>query len=166
MTEQNRFKIDKLNLDTFGTTGDREKVNMDVSVSLSKLADIITDPTTEHATITAVVRGGDNSINLCQITLDHRDTEISNQNADYYSWQHALPEAALNFYDEISTAIGVYCDDESEPEDNFETSRISIGDPSSGFILTNQPTTNLNQALFANVEQDIDIEEQEGEDDD
>lgn len=145
---------------------DRSDVEKAVELAMRDLQDRILDPTTEAVVLTAVIRGGDDSVTVADLCLDHRQNENNDSRMNYMtaSWKHQVPESVFKVYDELASGLGIYVNDLGEPDDNFETTGIALGDPSNELIFTTASSAPAN--VFANddeANEGVDSEEEDAE---
>lgn len=140
---------------------DKMPVETEVMLALTDLKHRIIDPTTESVILTAIIRGGDDTITVTDLCVDHRPDEESDSRMNYQvaSWKHQVPESVKDVYDELSQNLGLYINNLTEPEDTFETTGIAVGDPSNEILFTTTSQAVPN-ALFAGTdaeeEEDVD----------
>lgn len=141
MKEIPKYNINTVNLReiTHEETGDN--LRRHAAESMDALAELITDPTTAAANITAVVRGVDDTITVKNIYIDHTANEGETSgviNDTTATWTHQIPESVLKVYDDMSASIGLIfantTDQDSEDEDEEFT--VTIGETSDEIILT------------------------------
>lgn len=159
MTEKT-YKLDEpMVVRTKNLESRRTDIERSVALALEDLKNRIIDPTTESVVLTAVIKGGDDSVSVADLCLDHKPTSEQDSRMNYTvaSWKHQVPESVAVVYDELAQNLGMYIDDLSEPDDNYETTGVAVGDPSNQLVFStgSQPTSNL----FADVEEGTDLEE-------
>lgn len=141
---------------------DKMPVETEVMMALQDLKHRIIDPTTESVILTAVIRGGDDTITVTDLCVDHRPDEESDSRMNYQvaSWKHQVPESVKEVYDALTENLGLYINDLTEPEDTFETTGIAIGDPSNEIIFKtiSQAVPNI---LFTEVDEEEDTDNEE-----
>ncbi len=109
--------------------------------ALTDLTEIITDPTTVSVNLTATILGGDNSISVENIILNHNQDPTTNSSqftSKSVSWKHTVPQTIRNLYDDLAGNLGLYVTAEDGPMDNIAITGIAIGDPSLETLLKSQ----------------------------
>ncbi len=114
--------------------------------ALSDLTETITDPTTVSVNLTATILGGDNTISIENIIVDHNQdlaTDSSLITSSSVSWKHTVPQTIRTLYDDLASNLNLYVTAEDGPVDNIAITGIAIGDPSLETLLKsqNQPSS-------------------------
>lgn len=110
--------------------------------ALSDLNEIIMDPTTMSVTLTAAILGGDNTIAIENIILNHgKDTftpTTSVFSRHSVSWKHTVPKAVEELFADLANNLTLYVTAEDSPIDTMAVTGIAIGDPSLETLLKTQ----------------------------
>jgi len=112
--------------------------------ALTDLTETITDPTTVSVNLTATILGGDNTISIENIILNHNPVtaiNCSGFNSTSVSWKHTVPQTIRNLYDDLASNLSLYVTAEDGPTDSVAVTGIAIGDPSLETLLKSQNHT-------------------------
>lgn len=109
--------------------------------ALLDLTETITDPTTVSVNLTATILGGDNTISVENISVNHNQDLSTNSSlitSSSVSWKHTVPQTIRNLYDDLASNLSLYVTGEDGPVDSIAITGIAIGDPSLETLLKSQ----------------------------
>ncbi len=125
--------------------------------ALSDLTETITDPTTVSVNLTATILGGDNTISIENIIVDHNQDlamDSSLLTSSSVSWKHTVPQTIRTLYDDLASNLNLYVTAEDGPVDSIAITGIAIGDPSLETLLKSQNQSSSSSIVDLYIDDD------------
>lgn len=142
MFEDQTYNVSNVVVKAKEREGDRATMLDLTRKALTDLTELIMDPTTQSVTLTAAVLGGDDTIAIENIILNHGKDTFSPTTSVFsrhtVSWKHTVPRAVEELFSELANNLTLYITAEDGPIDSVAITGIAIGDPSLETLLKSQ----------------------------
>ncbi len=152
MVDNKTYKVSDIKFRTRTSENDQAQVDNNLDAALLDIQNRIKDPSVLGVSLTAVIKGGDDVIDIAELSLKRNDDISEPSRLDYTvaSWHHRVPESVNEVYDTLAGNLGMYYNDMTEPDDVDETMSIALGDPNAEIILTTR-VENSESNFFADT---------------
>ncbi len=152
MVDNKTYKVSDIKFRTRTSENDQAQVDNNLDAALLDIQNRIKDPSVLGVSLTAVIKGGDDVIDIAELSLKRSDDISEPSRLDYTvaSWHHRVPESVNEVYDTLAGNLGMYYNDMTEPDDVDETMSIALGDPNAEIILTTR-VENSESNFFADT---------------
>lgn len=162
MFEDQTYNVSNVVVKAKEREGDRATMLDLTRKALTDLTELIMDPTTQSVTLTAAVLGGDDTIAIENIILNHGKDTFSPTTSVFsrhtVSWKHTVPRAVEELFSELANNLTLYITAEDGPIDSVAITGIAIGDPSLETLLKSQSQKMLDSINNIGVFDDEDID--------